>query len=31
LPSCVTPSLKQLQAVLEYQPVVHRLRIYASA
>ena len=26
LPSCVTPSLKQLSPVLEYQPVVHLLR-----
>ena len=26
LPSCVTPSLKQLSPVQEYQPVVHLLR-----
>ena len=28
---CVTPSLKRLKVVLEYQPVVHRLRLSASA
>ena len=27
LPSCVTPSFKQFQPVLEYQPVVHLLRL----
>ncbi|KAF1855291.1 hypothetical protein Lal_00001070 [Lupinus albus] len=31
LPSCVTPSLKRLLVVLEFQPVVHRLRFSASA
>ena len=28
---CVTPSLKRLLAVQEYQPVVHHLRLSASA
>ena len=31
LASCVPPSLKQKQLVQEYQPVVHRLRLSASA
>jgi hypothetical protein len=31
LPSCVTPSLNRLRVVLEFQPVVHRLRFSASA
>ena len=31
LPFCVTPSLKRLKVVLEFQPVVHRLRLLASA
>jgi hypothetical protein len=31
LPFCVTPSLKRLKVVLEFQPVVHRLRPLASA
>ena len=28
---CVTPSLKRFEVVLEFQPVVHRLRLSASA
>ena len=28
---CVTPSLKRLKVVQEFQPVVHRLRLLASA
>ena len=31
LPFCVTPSLKRLLLVQEFQPVVHRLRMLASA
>ena len=31
VPFCVTPSFKQLEAVQEFQPVVHRLRVFASA
>ena len=31
LPYCVTPSLKRILVVLEFQPVVHRLRHLASA
>src|SRR5690606_27915398 len=31
LPSCVTPSHKRLKVVQEFQPVVHRLRLSASA
>ena len=31
LPSCVTPSLNRPRVVLECQPVVHRLRFFASA
>ena len=30
-PSCVTPSLKQTTSVQEFQPVVHRLCVSASA
>ena len=31
LPYCVTPSIKRFTQVLEFQPVVHRLRFSASA
>ena len=31
LPYCVTPSLKRLKVVLEFQPVIHRLRLSAWA
>ena len=31
LPSCVTPSIKHITLVQEFQPVVHRLCIAASA